>query len=214
MNRREALKNLGLATGFVVVTPSLISLLQSCNSAPEGWQPVFFNTDETTFVSSIVDIIIPKTEDLPSASELNVIEFIDKYVAEVLDEQEQKHMRETLAEILNNLKGGAENLDKKTSDDYKAILDKYMLVKGEIDEEREANPPKPWVDHTNVINGTKDYLKPTKNEVLNNLKWLTINAYRTNEQIGENVMPYDPIPAQYTCGDLQELTGGKAWSLS
>ena len=122
-------------------------------------------------------------------------------------------MRETFVEILNILKGDAENLDEKTTDDYKAILDKYMLVEGEIDEEREANPPKPWVDHTNAINGTKDYLKPTKNEVLNNLKWLTINAYRTNEQIGENVMPYDPIPAQYTCGDLQELTGGKAWSL-
>ncbi|WP_299127502.1 gluconate 2-dehydrogenase subunit 3 family protein, partial [uncultured Winogradskyella sp.] len=141
MNRREALKNLGLATGFVVVTPSLISLLQSCSSTPEGWKPTFLNTDEATFVKNIVDIIIPKTEDLPSASEVNAVEFIDKYLAEVLDEQEQKNMRSTFTEILNLLKGDAKNLSAKTSEDYKAILDKYMLVKGEIDEERVANPP-------------------------------------------------------------------------
>ncbi|BAO76126.1 gluconate 2-dehydrogenase subunit 3 family protein [Winogradskyella sp. PG-2] len=213
MNRREALKNLGLATGFVVVTPSLISLLQSCTSTPEGWKPVFFNVDETNFTSNVVDIILPKTETLPAASELNVIEFIDKYVSETMDEHEQKNMRSTFSEILNILKGDAENLDEKTPEDYKAILDKYMLVEDEIDEEREANPIKPWSDHANAISGTKEYIKPTKNELLNNLKWLTINAYRTNEQIGENVMPYDPIPSTYECGDLQELTGGKAWSL-
>lgn len=213
MNRREALKNLGLATGFVVVTPSLVSLLQSCTSTPEGWKPAFFNADETTFVNNVVDIILPKTELLPAASELNVIEFIDKYAVEVMDAQEQKNMRSTFSEILSIVKGGAENLDEKTPEDYKAILDKYMLVEGEIDEEREANPPKPWTDHSNAISGTKEYLKPTKNELLNSLKWLTINAYRTNEQIGETVMPYDPIPSTYECGDLEELTGGKAWSL-
>ena len=213
MNRREALKSLGLATGFVVVTPTVMSLFQSCNSTPEGWKPVFFNTDETRFINSVVDIILPKTESLPAASELNVVEFIDTYVNTVLDAEEKNLMRSTFSEIIALLKGDAETLDEKTPEDYKTILDKYMLVEGEIDEERMANPPKPWKDHSNTIKGIKEYLKPTKNEVLNNLKWLTINAYRTNEQIGENVMPYDPIPAQYNCGDLQELTGGKAWSL-
>ena len=43
---------------------------------------------------------------------------------------------------------------------------------------------------------------------------MTISAYLTTEEIGENVLVYDPVPSQYYCGDLQELTGGKAWSLN
>jgi len=213
MNRRQALKNIGLTTGFVVATPSLISLVQSCTASPEKWKPIFFNADETSFVSNIIDVILPKTETLPAASELNTVAFIDKYVGEIMDVEEQKNIRATFSEIITLLKGDAENLNEKTAEDYKGILDKYMLVKGEVDQERLDNPPKPFKDHSNSINGIKEYLKPTKNELLNNLKWLTINAYRTNEQIGENVMPYDPIPSVYECGDLQELTGGKAYSL-
>ena len=62
MNRRKALKNIGLTTGFVVATPSIISLLQSCKSGPEKWVPSYFNTDEEVFVNNFVDILLPKTE--------------------------------------------------------------------------------------------------------------------------------------------------------
>jgi len=68
----------------------------------------------------------------------------------------------------------------------------------EIDEDRLANP---------------EALQPTKNEFLNQLKHLTITAYVTSEEIGENVLMYDPVPTAYYCGDLQEISGGKASSL-
>ena len=48
---------------------------------------------------------------------------------------------------------------------------------------------------------------------LNSLKNITIMAYVTTEEIGERVLAYDPVPGAYYCGDLQELTGGKSWSL-
>jgi len=48
----------------------------------------------------------------------------------------------------------------------------------------------------------------------NQLRSMTINAFKTNEYIGENVMAYAPIPGeQKGCVDLMEATGGKAWSL-
>jgi len=212
MDRRKALKNIGLATGFVVATPSLFSLLQGCKSGPEKWAPAFLNTDEEVFVNNFIDILLPKTENLPGASELNVTQFIDSYMKEVMAPEQQSLFRSTLSEMLSGLKGEAENLNEKTPDDYKTIMDKYMLVKGEIDEERRANPRPPY-NEANAISGNFVYTKPTKNEVLNHLKWLSISAYRWNEEIGENVMPYDPVPATYECGDLQELTGGKAYSL-
>ena len=81
MKRREALKNLGLATGFVVASPSIISLLQSCTAEAKTWTPVFLSVEEGVVLANLVDIILPKT-DIPSATEVNVPQFIDKYIHE------------------------------------------------------------------------------------------------------------------------------------
>ena len=198
MKRREALKNLGLATGFFVATPSIISLLQSCTSEASSWTPEFLSVEEGVVLTNLVDIILPKT-DIPSATEVNVPQFIDKYINEVLSDEDQAMVKRAFGNIISVIKPNAEDkISKVTQDDYKALLDNHMLLKDEVDQEREANP---------------EAQEMTKSEFLNNLKWMTINAYRTTEQIGENVLAYDPIPGAYYCGNLQELTGGKSWSL-
>lgn len=198
MKRREVLKNLGLATGFVVASPSLISLLQSCTAETKTWTPLFLSVDEGVVLTNLVDIMLPKT-DIPSATEVNVPQFIDKYIHEVLDDESQAQVKTAFGTIMSILKPNAETkIEKVTQDDYKALLDNHMLIKDEVDSEREANPE------------SKDM---TKSEFLNHLKWMTINAYKTSQEIGENVLVYDPIPGAYYCGDLQELTGGKSWSL-
>ena len=198
MKRREVLKNLGLATGFFVATPAIVSLLQSCTSDVKTWIPEFLSPDQGVILTNLADIILPKT-DLPSATELNVPQFIDKYFNEVLDDESQLQVKTAFSNIVSILKPNVEDsIDKVTQEDYKALLDNHMLVKDEIDEERETNP---------------ESLEMTKSEFLNNLKWMTINGYVTTEQIGETVLKYDPVPGAYYCGDLQELTGGKSWSL-
>ncbi|SFZ90922.1 Gluconate 2-dehydrogenase subunit 3 [Flaviramulus basaltis] len=198
MKRREALKNLGLATGFFVATPTIVSLLQSCTSDIKTWTPDFLTSEQGVVLTNLVDIILPKTEGLPSATELNVPQFIDNYINKIMDDEDQEKIKTGFNNIIAVLKPNTDdNINKVTQEDYKALLDKYMLVKGEVDEEREANPD----------------LETTKAEFLNNLKWMTINSYVTTEQIGENVLVYDPVPSQYYCGDLQELTGGKSYSL-
>ena len=198
MKRRDVLKNLGLATGFFVATPTIVSLLQSCTSDVKTWIPEFLSPDQGVILTNLADIILPKT-DLPSATELNVPQFIDKYFNEVLDDESQLQVKTAFSNIVSILKPNVEDsIDKVTQEDYKALLDNHMLVKDEIDEERETNP---------------ESLEMTKSEFLNNLKWMTINGYVTTEQIGETVLKYDPVPGAYYCGDLQELTGGKSWSL-
>ncbi|CAN0605359.1 unnamed protein product, partial [Ectocarpus sp. 12 AP-2014] len=48
----------------------------------------------------------------------------------------------------------------------------------------------------------------------NNLRGMTIWGYKASEYVGEEVLAYLPVPGEYVaCGDMQELTGGKAWSL-
>jgi len=48
----------------------------------------------------------------------------------------------------------------------------------------------------------------------NGLRDFTIWGYKTSEYVGEKVLEYRPLPGTYIpCGDVKELTGGKAWSL-
>ena len=199
MNRREALRSLGLTAGFVIASPSLLTLLQSCTTEKENWQPTFLSVEEGIFLNKVVDIILPKTEDSPSASEVNVPEFIDKYMDQVLMEEDEQKQKRALSSLMSKIKSEYnEDLDKVTEEEYKQILDKYLLVRGEKDIQRDENP------------NNSDY---TDHEFLGGIKYMTINAYTNSEQVGENILVYDPIPTQYYCGDLQELTGGKAYSL-
>jgi hypothetical protein len=198
MKRRDALKNLGLAAGFAITAPSIISLLQSCTSVPT-WMPTYFSEDEKEVVVNLVDIILPKTEGIPSATEVNVPQFIDRYITEVLNAEDQEVIRVSFTEIIAILKPTAEiDIRDVTTAQYTALLDAHLLVKGDIDTDRLANP---------------EALQPTKNEFLNHLKYLTIMAFVSSEEIGENVLMYDPVPTAYYCGDLQEISGGKSSSL-
>jgi hypothetical protein len=198
MKRRDALKNLGLAAGFAITAPSIFSLLQSCTTAPT-WMPAYFSKDEKEVVVNLVDIILPKTEGVPSATEVNVPQFIDKYITEVLNAEDQEAIRVSFTDIITTLKITIEtDIRDITTAQYTALLDTHLLVKGEIDEDRLAN---------------LEAVQPTKNEFLNQLKYLTITAYVTSEEIGENVLMYDPVPTAYYCGDLQEISGGKSSSL-
>lgn len=199
MKRRDALKNIGLAAGFAAITPSIFSMLQGCSSNTETWIPSYLTSEEKTVITNLVDIIIPKTATAPAASEVNVPQFIDKYILEVLDVKDQEITRTAFEKIIIILKPDTDsNLSDVTTEQYKSLLDEHMFLSEEIDPEREANP---------------EALDMTSSEFLNQLKWMTIYAYKNSEEVGENVLAYDPIPGAYYCGELQELTGGKSYSL-
>ena len=199
MKRRDALKNIGLAAGFAAITPSIFSMLQSCTSNTETWVPNYLTSDEKTIVTKLADIMIPKTATTPSASEVNVPQFIDNYILEVLETKDQEITRAAFNKIITLLKRDTEsNIDDVTLEQYKSLLDEHMFLSKEVDPEREANP---------------EALSMTSSELLNQLKWMTIYGYKNSEEVGENILAYDPVPAAYFCGDLQELTGGKSYSL-
>ncbi len=199
MKRRDALKNIGLAAGFAAITPSIFGMLQSCTSTTETWIPSYLTSDEKIVVTNLVDIIIPKTATTPAASEVNVPQFIDNYILEVLEVKDQEITRTAFKKLISILKPDTDaNLDEVTTEQYKSLLDKHMFLSNEKDPEREANP---------------EALTMTTSELLNQLKWMTIYGYKNSEEVGENILAYDPIPTAYYCGDLQELTGGKSYSL-
>ncbi len=216
MKRRSALKNMGMAMGLTVATPTVLSLLQSCQqeTGPD-WTPVFFSPEEGAVLVQVVDLILPKT-DIPSASEVGVHSFLDLYMAEVSAPEEQAMIKTGLAAFIKQAlsDSGKETAAALTPEDLEPVL-AAALVKREPDDEAaiyealgaymEAQAKGEAATLDDAV-GT--YL------IANNLREASIWAFKNSEYIGEEVLAYLPVPGEYIgCGDLNELTGGKAWSI-
>ncbi|NNG09891.1 MAG: gluconate 2-dehydrogenase subunit 3 family protein [Arenibacter sp.] len=215
MDRRKALKNMGLALGYTVATPTLISIVQSCkNDAAITWTPDFLSPTEGSMLTQLVDIILPKT-DTPSASEVQVHIFIDRFADQVMKKEQQDLFKMTMGKFLD--KALQDSGKKEIADLGPEHLEPVLSAALKISKEDEAKKFK-------VINAYTESVKAGETASLddevsrfafaNNLRGLTILAYKSSEYVGENVLSYLPVPGEYiACGDLQELTGGKAWSL-
>ena len=57
MNRRKALKNIGFL-GAVSATPTLVSLLSSCQNE-SNWSPKILSDSQIDFISNYIELIIP-----------------------------------------------------------------------------------------------------------------------------------------------------------
>ncbi len=215
MDRRKALKNMGLALGYTVATPTLISLVQSCKQdAAITWTPDFLSPTEGSMLTRLVDIILPKT-DTPSASEVQVHIFIDRFADQVMKKEQQDLFKMTMGKFLD--KALQDSGKKEIADLGPEHLEPVLSAALKISKEDEAKK-------FQVINAYTESVKAGETASLddevsrfafaNNLRGLTILAYKSSEFVGENVLSYLPVPGEYiACGDLQELTGGKAWSL-
>lgn len=215
MDRRRALRNIGLTTGFVAASPALLSLLQSCTAEKASWIPEFFTPEEGIALTNIVDVIIPKT-DTPSASEVNVPQFIDRYIIEVEFEKDQKRYKRRMAGLVNQLKSKYnEDLSEITAEQYEEIVADNLKVKG--DKRKELNERISIEGNEVELDNAEK--KEEDNEALafgmiNDLRWTTINAWKNSQKIGEEVLAYDPVPGIYNgCVPLEEVTQGRAWSL-
>lgn len=214
MNRRQALKNFGLGAGILIVGPSTLSLLQSCKNEPKSnWEPTFLSGSNGLALKQILNVIIPKT-DTPGANDLNLAEFIDSYMDQVASEERQQYFKRSADAFAVAFKEEFDkDLDKGKEKDFEKIISKYLRATPEEQEifaKRETETQDP-VDKIPELKmdpdaGSLSYLK--------NVRQMAIWAWKTSEQIGENVLWYDPIPGQYiACGPVEELGNGKAMSL-
>jgi hypothetical protein len=212
MNRRKALKNLGLSLGTITLSPAVLSLLQSCKNDLD-WNPVFFNSNQVNIVSELSDLIIPSGDDIPGSKELNLIKFIDLYIHNISNKKEQDLLKKSMDAFLSDclIKSNKNNIDNLERNDLDTSLEYYFKIKNSSHRKwRQAyNKNK----DQNIENKT-DLIEAFSFNFLNTIRQLTITAFKGNEYIGENVLAYVPIPGQQKgCVDLQETTGGRAWSL-
>ncbi len=198
MQRRQAMKNMGLMGGAAVLATPLFTLLQSCKETNRSsWTPLFFNGEEAQLISSLVDTILPQT-DTPGGLDVKVDIFIDRVYDQLYDANGQKNIRSELALLQQRL---SEKYTKKFSE---LSTDQKIEV---LKEEEKNNAAR---FNSGVWGTAVGEQKPIG--FYRSLKSLILWGYFSSEDIGKNVLNYDPIPGEYRgCIPLEEV--GRLWSL-
>jgi len=170
----------------LVATPTVLSLLQSCKADGPVFEPVF----------------------------LSVHKFIDTYWNEAVSLENQEQLKGGFDALANRLQDATgKTFEDAEAEDYDKLLAKYLNASKEQEE----------VFNKSLGEYYQAYQKDKTVKVdpdagafslLGNLRGMTIWGWKTSEEIGENVLAYEPIPGQQIgCLPVEEATGGKAYSL-
>lgn len=207
MKRREALKGLGLSLGYVIAAPTAISILESCSKKEASWTSEFFTEDEKHMVGHLVDIILP-VSDTPGGLDLNLPQFIDMMCNDTLKRSDQELFHQGSQffadEYQKSFKKSIKNLNR---DNTKQLFSLYFdLDQAEQDEVK-------LMQSTPVVGLTgEDKKNFTIYKFLLMVRSLSLLGYFTSEQIGKEVLSFDPIPGGYkACIPVSEI--GNAWTI-
>jgi hypothetical protein len=197
MERRAAIKRTAIMAGSASLTPSLLALLNSCQKQSRlDWQPVFLNNDQARLISTILDIVLPKTST-PGALEMKVDLFVDSIFAKLYNEEAQTKVIEEMAKFNTASK-------EKFGHTFADLEHKDQVEMLKIEESKSGK-----------FNGTVWGTAVGKQDPVGfyrSLKSLALWSYFTSEEIGKNVLNYDPVPGEYLgCVPLSDI--GNTWSL-
>ena len=215
MDRRKALKTIGYGAGAITVTPAVVGLFHSCQNNSSNFVPEYFNKNQFAIVSQLMELILPETE-IPGAINLKLPEFLDGYIYTIYSEEGQKKILTGLDSFIDValFDSKKSKANKLANEDLDFQLAKYLKA----DNHQKNSWKKEDSDHQKALKNKSNPPKFPKEALAygfaNQLRSLSITAFKTNEYIGENVLAYAPIPGeQRGCVDLMETTGGKIWSL-
>lgn len=197
MKRRKAIQRTASILGASTLTPTLLSLLQSCRQQPQlNWQPTILSMEQARFVTALVDMLLPKT-DTPGALDLQVDRFIDLVICKVYNQEAQQSIMTQIDEFNARC--------KEKNGDLFANLN--AEEQSNILREEESRAPK---FNKGVWGTAVGEQAPVG--IYRSLKSMALWGYFSSEAIGKNVLSYDPIPGAYLgCIPLEDV--GNSWSL-
>lgn len=183
--------------GAALALPTALSLLQACQKEKRpDWTPEFLSPGEAALVTALVDTILPRTET-PGGLDVKADMFMDKVFARVYDPEAREALRTELADFDARCVAGQGDVFAALGDAERASVLKA--------EEAAGGKFNPGVWGTAV--GEQEPVS-----FYRNLKSMMIWAYFSSEEIGKNVLSYDPIPGAYQgCIPLSDV--GNRWSL-
>ncbi len=199
MKRRDAIKSIGVSSGALVSSGAILSLLQSCMADKDEWKPLFLNTQEGKILSAVCDVIMP-ADEWPSASAVNVPQFIDLMYKDVFDPKEGEEFRKGLT-LFNQAfeEKYGDSIDKADADNQAKGLGGFLSVS----QDRE-NEIKRLVRGETGDRSSDEYLIY---RFLTKTRDMTISAYFQSETIGEKYLAYNPFPGGWQ-GCVEKEEGG------
>ena len=214
MQRRTALKNIGLSFGALTLSSTVVSLFESCQTGAAAWSPEFFTVEQAGFVSKVIDVMLPTTIT-PGANDLNLAQFMDGYMQHVASPEDRTFAQMALP-IVSKLTleaAGKTSVTDITNEDVDVQLNRFLLADAATQEAR-GKALDVWAEATE--NG-KTLVIPEEGvaqAMINSLRRLAVFSFKNSEVIGETVLAYAPVPGeQKGCVSIEEATGGRAWSL-
>lgn len=193
MDRREALKRTALLMGGMVSAPAIMGVLNGCTAKPGlDFKPVFLNEEQASVVSTVSEIIIPRT-DTPGAKDAGVPSFIDQMLKEVYSKEDQEF-------FTNGLKAFNDEAQKELGDEFT-----------DLDEEDQSAFVKKV--HDAAIQAENTTNPAPKRPFILMMKELTMLGFFTSEAGATKVLQYDPVPGAYKgCVPLSEAGEGRTWA--
>ena len=210
MNRRKALKNIGLSFGALAITPSMVSLMQSC-ATENTFKPKFFASRNLKDIHAILDLILPASDEgIPGANQLNLMAFIDKYLDGVVEDEKLSVLKRSITILVQHTRK-QNDMDKSENlhpEQWETQLKKYLLADGKQQEAWNMELETLWIkDKGTDSDVSSDALRFL---ALLSLRDLAAFAFRTNRTIGMEYLHYAPVPGQQKgCISLSEATQGR-----
>jgi len=162
--------------------PAALSLLQSCKSVDRAtWQPKFLDQDEAKFLSTLLDTIIPSGEK-PGALDVKADVFIDKVMAELYDDAGKEGVRKDFAKFNADCKANFGDV----------FADLTYEQRAAVLSDQEENSP---TFNSGVWGTAVGEQEPVG--FYRSMKSMALWAYFSSEEVGKNVLRYDPVPAGY-----------------
>ncbi|MBJ34517.1 MAG: hypothetical protein CMC90_01270 [Flavobacteriaceae bacterium] len=181
MDRRKAIKNIGLSFGTITLSSSVVSIIKGCQSSDLSWTPKFFNNYQLSNLELIMESIIPET-DTPGAISLKIVRFADSYLNATLKKSDKEIVLKDLNKFLSLVKKET-NSNNLSSE----IFNQYLLK---------------YLDKNVFENENEKFIS----SFLENIRNLTVRSYKVNEYVMFNILNYRPVPGKYDgCADLSEF---------
>jgi len=214
MQRRTALKNIGLSFGALTLSSTVVSLFESCQTGAAAWSPEFFTAEQAGFVSKVIDVMLPTTIT-PGANDLNLTQFMDGYMQHVASPEDRTFAQMALP-IVSKLTleaAGKTSVTDITNADVDFQLNRFLRA-DEATQEARGKALDVWAEATENEETLVIPEEGVAQAMINSLRRLAVFSFKNSEVIGETVLAYAPVPGeQKGCVSIEGATGGRAWSL-
>ena len=205
MERRDAVKSIGLGSAALFTSSLFMGTLSSCSSAPTvNWIPIFLTTEEAAQLEKVCEAILPK-DDVPGAIDAGVPSHIDKTLKVLTDADESDFIRRGMAIFVKNFDASQDvSFNKATTQQLTDYINGLFRAYDDKPEKMQEMWKAMNVDGEKPEDALEMFF-------VNNITSATLRSYYTSELVGENVMRYDAVPIKYE-GCIPYEKGQRAWS--